>query len=53
MLGLLRRGASMETERNGVLHVQRIMPDAAVNEFRHAQKEGLEPVVKEFHGTEA
>ena len=56
VLGLLRRDVSVETEymeRNGMLHIQRIMPDAAVNDFRHAEEEGLEPIVKEFHGTEA
>ena len=55
VLELLRRGTSAETEymeRNGMLHVQRIMPDAAVNDFRYAEKEGLEPIVKRFHGTE-
>ena len=56
VLGLLRRDASVETEymeRDGILHVPRIMPDAAVNDFRHAEEEGLEPVVKGLHETEA
>lgn len=56
VLDLLKHDSSAETEymeRNGMLHVQRIMPDAAVNDFRHAEEEGLEPVVKEFHGAEA
>ena len=55
VLGLLRHEASVETEymeRNGMLHVQRIMPDVAVNDFRHAEEEGLQPIVKEFHGTD-
>ena len=55
VLGLLKRDASVETEymeRNGILHIQRIMPDAAVNDFRRAEEEGIEPVVKVFHGTE-
>lgn len=56
VLGLLRRDVSVETEymeRNGIIHVQRIMPDAALNDFRHAEEDGLEPVFKEFHGAEA
>ncbi|KAL8841188.1 MAG: hypothetical protein Q9170_001042 [Blastenia crenularia] len=56
VLGLLRDDSSMETEymeRNGILHVARIMPDEAVNNFRHAEEEGLEPVIKGFHETEA
>lgn len=56
VLGLLGRNVSVETEymeREGVLHVQRIMPDAAVNDFRQAEDKGLEPIVKDFHGTEA
>ncbi|KAH9985141.1 KR domain-containing protein [Xylariaceae sp. FL0662B] len=55
VLELLRRNASSETEymeRNGMLHVQRIMPDIAVNDFRRAEEKGLEPVLKHFHGTE-
>lgn len=56
VLDLLRRDASVETEymeRNGILHIQRIMPDTVVNDFRHAEEEGLDPVVKEFHSNEA
>ncbi|KAI0383025.1 hypothetical protein F5Y04DRAFT_270134 [Hypomontagnella monticulosa] len=55
VLGLLKNEASVETEymeRNGILHIQRIMPDTLVNDFRHAEEEGLQPVVKPFHGTE-
>ncbi|KAL8724288.1 MAG: hypothetical protein Q9166_008035 [cf. Caloplaca sp. 2 TL-2023] len=29
------------------------MPDAALNHFRHAEEEGLEPVIKGFHEAEA
>ncbi|OTA81918.1 hypothetical protein M434DRAFT_85057 [Hypoxylon sp. CO27-5] len=55
VLGVLKDGTSLETEymeRNGILHVQRIMPDTLVNDFRHAEEEGLQPVTKAFHGTE-
>lgn len=48
-------GAAAETEymeRDGILHVPRIMPDSAVNDFRRAEVEGLEPVVRPFHGTD-
>ena len=54
VLALLKSGATVETEymeRNGKLFIQRVMPDKAVNDFRHAEAEGLEPVVKDFHGT--
>ena len=56
VLGLLQRNATVETEymeRNGVLHVSRIMPDSPLNAFRNAEEDGLEPVVKGFHETEA
>ncbi|KAF5026934.1 hypothetical protein F66182_964 [Fusarium sp. NRRL 66182] len=55
VLGLLRDNASVETEymeRHGIIHAQRLMPDSAVNSFRHAQEQGLEPIVKDFHGTD-
>ena len=39
-------------ERDGMLHVQQIILDAAVNGFRHADEEGLEPVASAFHDTE-
>ena len=55
VLGLLTRGVSAETEymeRNGLLHVLRILLDAAVNDFKNAEVEGLEPVVKGLYGTE-
>ncbi|KAK7972314.1 Fumagillin dodecapentaenoate synthase [Apiospora saccharicola] len=38
-------------ERDGILHIQRLMPDGPVNEFRRREEEGLEPVVKGFHAT--
>ncbi|KAL8918766.1 MAG: hypothetical protein Q9208_007163 [Pyrenodesmia sp. 3 TL-2023] len=55
VLGLLRSDRSVEAEymeRNGILHVARIIPDVPLNDFRHAEEEGLEPVVKKFHETE-
>ncbi|KAM5343618.1 hypothetical protein ACJ41O_012155 [Fusarium nematophilum] len=55
VIGLLRGSTSVEAEymeRHGIIHVQRLMPDSVVNDFRRAQEEGLEPVVKAFHGTE-
>lgn len=55
VLGLFRNNSSVETEymeRNGILHVARIMPDVPLNDFRHAEEEGLKPVVKNFHETE-
>lgn len=48
--------AAVETEfaeRNGVLYVHRVLPDAQINEFRRAEKEGAEPVLKKLHGTKA
>ncbi|KAJ5446897.1 hypothetical protein N7445_001718 [Penicillium cf. griseofulvum] len=56
VLGLIKSGKSTENEyaeRNGLLQIQRIIPDAPLNDFRHAEDEGLEPVVKSLHGNEA
>lgn len=56
VLRLLGRDTPMETqymERDGILHIQRLIPDAAVNDFKRAEVEGFEPVVKSFHGNEA
>lgn len=55
VLGLLRSDISLETEymeRNGILHIPRVMPDTAMNDFRHAEEDGLEPVIKGLHETE-
>ncbi|KAI1213019.1 uncharacterized protein F4807DRAFT_471537 [Annulohypoxylon truncatum] len=55
VLGLLKDGLPVETEyseRNGILSIQRIQPDTLVNDFRHAEEDGLPPVVKGFHSTE-
>jgi acyl transferase domain-containing protein len=40
-------------ERDGLLHVQRIMPDAKVNAFKRNEAEGAETIVKGLHETEA
>jgi hypothetical protein len=56
VIGLIKSGKPTENEyaeREGLLQTQRIIPDAPLNEFRHAQDEGLKPVVKSLHGTEA
>ncbi|KAJ8132252.1 hypothetical protein O1611_g1372 [Lasiodiplodia mahajangana] len=39
-------------ERDGVLHVPRVVPDNNINAFKRAEVEGTEPVVKSLHGTE-
>ncbi|KAK4113196.1 hypothetical protein N656DRAFT_730717 [Canariomyces notabilis] len=52
-----RDSADVETEyaeRDGVLLVQRLVPDTPVNDFKAAESgKGLEPVVKGLHATEA
>ncbi|KAK3307388.1 uncharacterized protein B0T15DRAFT_484525 [Chaetomium strumarium] len=40
-------------ERDGLLYVQRLVPDRAINAFKRAETEGLEPVPTDFHGTRA
>lgn len=55
VLGLIKNKFTVETEymeRDGVIHIQRIMPDAPMNEFRNAEEDGLKPVLKSFHGSE-
>ncbi len=55
VLASIRREDSAETEymkRNGLLYIPRIMPDAAVNNFKNAEAEGLEPIVKDLHDIE-
>lgn len=44
---------SQYLERNGVLHIQRIVPDIAVNDFKRAEVEGLEPIAQSFYGNKA
>ncbi|KAK3292170.1 uncharacterized protein B0H64DRAFT_466731 [Chaetomium fimeti] len=57
VLDAVRRGSETgETEymeRGGLLHVQRLVPDRAVNAFKRAEVEGLETVLTDFHGTRA
>ncbi|KAI6091520.1 hypothetical protein F4821DRAFT_254840 [Hypoxylon rubiginosum] len=36
-------------ERDGVLHIQRLVPDKAINDFRQADSERLESVAKSFY----
>lgn len=38
-------------ERDGVLHVHRVIPDEAINSFKQDVKEGAEPVVEDLHKT--
>ncbi|KAI0202678.1 beta-ketoacyl synthase domain-containing protein [Astrocystis sublimbata] len=57
VLRLLKHGGgtlpeSQYMERDGILFIQRIVPDASINEFRRAETEGYEPVVKPFTGNE-
>ncbi|PQE04373.1 Acyl transferase acyl hydrolase lysophospholipase protein [Rutstroemia sp. NJR-2017a BVV2] len=41
-------------ERDGILHVQRIVPDIPINDFKAAESgKGLEPIVKDLRATEA
>ncbi|KAI0854612.1 hypothetical protein F4860DRAFT_522968 [Xylaria cubensis] len=52
VLGLLHSNNPAETEymeRNGVLHIQRLMPDASVNEFRRGEERGFEPITKSLY----
>ena len=55
VLRKLRTGAETEyAERDGILFVQRVVPDVPVNDFKAAEGgKGLEPVVKGLHETEA
>lgn len=56
VLQLLVQDTPFETqymERDGILHIQRLIPDARVNDFKRAEVEGFEPVVKPFYGNEA
>ncbi|EDN99357.1 hypothetical protein SS1G_02211 [Sclerotinia sclerotiorum 1980 UF-70] len=40
-------------ERNGILYVQRVVPDFPVNEFKRAEVEGAEPILRNLHEVEA
>ncbi|ATY62880.1 Beta-ketoacyl synthase [Cordyceps militaris] len=39
-------------ERNGTIHVHRIVPDVAVNKFKSVEKLGAEPVVRDLHAAD-
>ncbi|KAF9884922.1 hypothetical protein FE257_000913 [Aspergillus nanangensis] len=55
VLRLLAAGALTESEimeREGVLHIQRIIPDGPINEFKRAETNGLEVIPKSFHGND-
>lgn len=55
VLSVLQSDGSLETEymeRDGILHISRLMPDSTMNDFRHAQEDGLEPVIKGLHESE-
>lgn len=59
ILNQLRQPRSKEfvetefAERNGIIHVHRIVPDVAVNKFKSVEKLGAEPVVQDLHATDA
>ncbi|KAJ2981030.1 hypothetical protein NUW58_g6791 [Xylaria curta] len=56
VLGLLKHNGPVETEymeRDGILHIQRLIPDDVVNDFRHGEDEGFEPAIKGLHSTAA
>ncbi|KAL8923196.1 MAG: hypothetical protein Q9208_004759 [Pyrenodesmia sp. 3 TL-2023] len=40
-------------ERDGIIHVHRVVPDVLVNKFKMDEREGAEPVVRPLHGTDA
>lgn len=56
VLGKIQAGHDTETEyaeREGLLLVQRLLPDFKLNDFKNSEYKGLEPVVKGLHATEA
>ncbi|KAB8293815.1 hypothetical protein EYC80_009297 [Monilinia laxa] len=40
-------------ERNSILYVHRVVPDLKINEFKRAEREGAESVLKGLHETES
>jgi acyl transferase domain-containing protein len=55
VLGLLASGLLTEAElmeRDAILHIQRVVPDIPVNDFKRAEMEGLAITPKSFHGNE-
>ncbi|OBT76519.1 hypothetical protein VF21_05368 [Pseudogymnoascus sp. 05NY08] len=56
ILNILATGEPKETqymERDGILHIQRVLPDEPMNTFKRAETEGLEPFLKSLHSNEA
>ncbi|KAI0399293.1 hypothetical protein F4802DRAFT_610970 [Xylaria palmicola] len=54
VLELLKCDSPMETEymeRDGMLHIQRVMPDNVINDFRRGEDEGFEPTVQKLHNS--
>ncbi|KAK4246255.1 beta-ketoacyl synthase [Corynascus novoguineensis] len=52
VLRLISQGTLTESEimeRESILHIQRVIPDVPVNEFKRAETEGLPVVPKPFH----
>ncbi|KAE8326160.1 hypothetical protein BDV39DRAFT_206299 [Aspergillus sergii] len=55
VLRLLAAGVLMEseiTECEGVMHIQRVIPNVPINEFKRAETQGLEVTPNSFHGNE-
>ncbi|KAI8626383.1 hypothetical protein F5Y19DRAFT_221991 [Xylariaceae sp. FL1651] len=54
VLEQIRVGKAEEeyAERDGVLFVQRVVPDTQINAFKRNEVEGTEPITKSLHGTE-
>jgi acyl transferase domain-containing protein len=46
-------GETEYAERDGVVFIQRLIPDVKLNAFKTAEHKGLEPVVKGLHATKA
>ena len=40
-------------ERNGIIYIQRVVPDIPVNKFRSDERDGAEPVLRSLHDAEA
>jgi acyl transferase domain-containing protein len=57
VIGKLGAGVGAETEyaeRNGIIYMQRILPDKGINDFKTAESgKGLEPVVTSLHANKA
>ncbi|KAL8737061.1 MAG: hypothetical protein Q9181_002058 [Wetmoreana brouardii] len=40
-------------ERDGVLHIHRVVPNTAVNDFKQSEREGAQPMLRSLHDAEA